>query len=230
MPVIEGKPTDRHRLVRHLRVARGTMQFVMDLQPRFDYGRAKHTIEASEGGAVFRSDNGMELTLHSTGKRRSAEAGAAVERAGDGLHAHVHHARRRKRARGRAGVHGRLAEDAVARRARPAGGGHRGLLEELAGPLRLHRPLAGNGRPVGDDAQADDLRADRRAGGRRHVRPARADRRRAELGLPVHLDPGRIPDHACPGRPGLPGGSGQVRRLAQGPRHREPAPAAGHRR
>ncbi len=87
MPVIEGKPTDRHRLVRHLRVARGTMQFAMDLQPRFDYGRARHTIEASEGGAVFRSDNGMELTLHSTGKRRSEQAGAAVERAGDGIHA-----------------------------------------------------------------------------------------------------------------------------------------------
>ena len=46
----------------------------MDLQPRFDYGRARHTIEASEDGAVFRSDNGMELTLHSTGKRKEAEA------------------------------------------------------------------------------------------------------------------------------------------------------------
>ena len=87
MPVIEGKPTDRHRLVRHLRVARGTMQFVMDLQPRFDYGRARHTVEVSEDGAVFRSDNGMELTLHSTGDRNAPAAGATVERAGDGLHA-----------------------------------------------------------------------------------------------------------------------------------------------
>jgi pentatricopeptide repeat protein len=87
MPVIEGKPTNRHRLVRHLRVARGTMQFVMDLQPRFDYGRAKHTIEASEHGAVFRSDNGMELTLHSSGNRGAGEDRPAVERAGDGLHA-----------------------------------------------------------------------------------------------------------------------------------------------
>ena len=112
MPVIEGKPTDRHRLVRHLRVARGTMEFVMDLQPRFDYGRAKHTIEASEGGAVFRSDNGMELTLHSTGKRRSAEAGPPWSAPGRPAR-HVHYARRRKRARGRAGVDGRFAEDAV---------------------------------------------------------------------------------------------------------------------
>src|ERR1700722_17518111 len=30
MPVIEGGPTDRHRLVRYLRVARGSMQFAAD--------------------------------------------------------------------------------------------------------------------------------------------------------------------------------------------------------
>ncbi len=60
MPVIEGEPTDRHRLVRHLRVARGTMRFELEIQPRFDYGRAKHTVELSEDGAVFRADDGME--------------------------------------------------------------------------------------------------------------------------------------------------------------------------
>jgi len=86
MPVIEGKPTDRHRLVRYLRVARGTMRFVMDLQPRFDYGRAKHTVEVSSAGAVFRSE-GMELTVHTTRRRSAAEGGADVQRAGDGLRA-----------------------------------------------------------------------------------------------------------------------------------------------
>jgi pentatricopeptide repeat protein len=86
MPVIEGKPTDRHRLVRYLRVARGTMRFVMDLQPRFDYGRAKHTMEVSGTGAVFRSE-GMELTLHTTRRRSEAEGGADIQRAGDGLRA-----------------------------------------------------------------------------------------------------------------------------------------------
>jgi GH15 family glucan-1,4-alpha-glucosidase len=84
MPVIEGQPTDRHRLVRQLRVARGTMQFVMDLQPRFDYGRARHTMEVSDGGAVFRSDSGMELTLHSTGRGRETEGAPAVEPTGNG--------------------------------------------------------------------------------------------------------------------------------------------------
>ena len=70
MPVIEGGPTDRHRLVRQLRVARGTMRFAIDLQPRFDYGRAKHTLEISDNGALFRS-GAMELTQHTQGQRRS---------------------------------------------------------------------------------------------------------------------------------------------------------------
>jgi GH15 family glucan-1,4-alpha-glucosidase len=85
MPIIEGGATDRHRLVRQLRVARGSMQFVLDLQPRFDYGRAKHTVAVTEHGAVFRAD-GMALTLHTVG-RRDGDGRAAVERVGDGLRA-----------------------------------------------------------------------------------------------------------------------------------------------
>jgi GH15 family glucan-1,4-alpha-glucosidase len=87
MPVIEGKPTDRHRLVRHLRVARGTMSFVLEIQPRFNYGRSKHTIEANEHGAVFRSKDGMHLTVHTAGRVDPAQGGAIVERVGDGLRA-----------------------------------------------------------------------------------------------------------------------------------------------
>jgi GH15 family glucan-1,4-alpha-glucosidase len=40
MPVAGDRPTDRHRLVRLLRTVRGTMRFVMEVRPRFDYGRA----------------------------------------------------------------------------------------------------------------------------------------------------------------------------------------------
>jgi pentatricopeptide repeat protein len=88
MPVIEGGPTDRHRLARLLRVARGTMKFVLDLQPRFDYGRAQHTVEISEAGAVFCSA-GMELTVHTSGRRAADGGGAVVERCGDGLRATI---------------------------------------------------------------------------------------------------------------------------------------------
>ncbi len=90
MPVIEGRPTKKHRLVRQLRVARGTMQFELDLQPRFDYGRAKHSIELTEQGAMFRGEDGMELTLHSSGKRDAGDPDAAkVRRHGDGLSATI---------------------------------------------------------------------------------------------------------------------------------------------
>ena len=90
MPVIEGsEPTDRHRLVRQLRVARGSMRFVIDLQPRFDYGRAEHTVEVSENGAVFRTAAGMELTLHTAGRRSAREGGATPEHTGSGLRATI---------------------------------------------------------------------------------------------------------------------------------------------
>jgi GH15 family glucan-1,4-alpha-glucosidase len=89
MPVIEGKPTDRHRLVRYLRVARGTMKFQVEMQPRFDYGRASHTVNVTDVGAVFRTTGGLELTMHSVGLRRPAEGGAQIERVGDGLRASI---------------------------------------------------------------------------------------------------------------------------------------------
>ena len=40
MPVAGKEATDRHRLVRLVRVVRGTLRFLVDLQPAFDYGRA----------------------------------------------------------------------------------------------------------------------------------------------------------------------------------------------
>jgi hypothetical protein len=88
MPVERGAATDRHRLVRQLRVVRGTMRFVMDFQPRFDYARQPHKLELSEDGAVFQAD-GMVLTLHTVGTPGTALAdlGVTVERHGDGLRA-----------------------------------------------------------------------------------------------------------------------------------------------
>jgi GH15 family glucan-1,4-alpha-glucosidase len=88
MPVIEGAPTDRHRIVRYLRVARGTMQFEAEIQPRFDYGRQAHTIEVTDTGALFRSADGTELTFHSTERANAGDSGRAViERVDGGLRA-----------------------------------------------------------------------------------------------------------------------------------------------
>ncbi|KJY23047.1 MULTISPECIES: glycoside hydrolase family 15 protein [Streptomyces] len=63
MPPTGRTATDRHSIVRMLRCVRGSMTFEVDIAPRFDYGRAPHTLHATEHGAVFVSE-GMELTVH----------------------------------------------------------------------------------------------------------------------------------------------------------------------
>jgi GH15 family glucan-1,4-alpha-glucosidase len=68
MPVAGRQVTDRHRLVRQVKVVRGSMNFVGEVKPRFDYGRAKHKMDISSDGVVFSSGN-QHLTLHPTGQR-----------------------------------------------------------------------------------------------------------------------------------------------------------------
>jgi GH15 family glucan-1,4-alpha-glucosidase len=87
MPVVEGRATDRHRLVRLVRVVRGTMRFRMEIQPRFDYGRKPHKLQLYDpDGALFVSDN-LTLTLHRADLpgRSLREEGTSLERDGDGL-------------------------------------------------------------------------------------------------------------------------------------------------
>jgi len=87
MPVITGRATDRHRIVRQIRVNRGTMKFAMEIQPRFDYARRSHTVEVSADGAVFRPEGSgfTELTLHLVGSRSAADT--KLKRQGKGLRA-----------------------------------------------------------------------------------------------------------------------------------------------
>jgi len=117
MPVIEGKATNRHRIVRHLRVARGTMKFQGDLQPRFNSGQTKHSVEITENGAIFRAEDGMELTLHTV---RSADGRRRWCWSVTGCAARSRCARGSMAGRG-ARVHGRQAEVAHAGRPRAAG-------------------------------------------------------------------------------------------------------------
>jgi GH15 family glucan-1,4-alpha-glucosidase len=87
MPIAGDQVTDRHRLVRQLRVVRGTMTFVGECKPRFDYGRMPHRLDISADGFVFNAD-GMHLTLNPTGARTitpGMHGGLAVQRTGDDL-------------------------------------------------------------------------------------------------------------------------------------------------
>jgi GH15 family glucan-1,4-alpha-glucosidase len=89
MPVTGSRATSHHRLVRLLRVVRGSMRFVVDVKPRFDYGRQEHHLEVTEEGAIFHTDQ-LELTLHSVGSLGTStrDLGADVERMGNDLRIH----------------------------------------------------------------------------------------------------------------------------------------------
>ena len=89
MPVAGQRVTSQHRLVRLIRVVRGTMRFVGDIKPRFDYGRKQHKLEVTDEGAVFHSDD-LELTVHTIGHRgtKPADLGTEFERVGEDLRLH----------------------------------------------------------------------------------------------------------------------------------------------
>ena len=89
MPVTGNRATGHHRLVRVLRVVRGSMRFVIDVKPRFDYGRQEHHLEITEEGAIFHTEQ-LELTLHLVGSPGSSpqELGAEAERIADDLRIH----------------------------------------------------------------------------------------------------------------------------------------------
>jgi GH15 family glucan-1,4-alpha-glucosidase len=62
MPPDSGEVAHRQRIVRRALAVRGQMNFVVDVAPRFDYGRASHEVALAPNGALFRSP-GLELGL-----------------------------------------------------------------------------------------------------------------------------------------------------------------------
>ncbi|MBB5479992.1 GH15 family glucan-1,4-alpha-glucosidase [Micromonospora parathelypteridis] len=84
MPVAGEEPTDRHRLIRMLRVVRGVMRFRVDCQPRFNYGRDPHELDAYPAGHIFRSP-GISLALSLIRYPETLPAEQAVQRRGDGI-------------------------------------------------------------------------------------------------------------------------------------------------
>ena len=74
MPVAGEVATDRHRLVRLIRVVRGRMRFEVEVRPRFDYGREEPAMQLVDGvGAVF---SGSSMTLSMS---LAPEAGVAQD-------------------------------------------------------------------------------------------------------------------------------------------------------
>ncbi|MFI6489903.1 glycoside hydrolase family 15 protein [Streptomyces sp. NPDC050564] len=77
-PADSPTPTDRHRLVRIARVVRGSLSFAFDCRPRFDYGRASHTLTRGDDHFAVFHGPGTDLQVQST-------TGVALRADGDDL-------------------------------------------------------------------------------------------------------------------------------------------------
>jgi GH15 family glucan-1,4-alpha-glucosidase len=75
----------RHRLMRRVVVVRGEMRFVIEVQPRFDYGRSSHEVEMHPHGVLFRSDV-LSLALEGA-ISKSMGSERRLERRGAGIRA-----------------------------------------------------------------------------------------------------------------------------------------------
>jgi GH15 family glucan-1,4-alpha-glucosidase len=77
------KATDRHTLIRLLRVPRGTVTFAMECRPRFDYGRVEHDLEMAQDGA-FAHFGSPHLDAHLQLLRREGDPGLVQDPSGGG--------------------------------------------------------------------------------------------------------------------------------------------------
>ena len=87
MPIEAQPELHRHRLLRRVVVVRGSMEFQLEVQPRFDYGREEHEVELHPHGVLFRAPS---LTLALEGAIAKTMGGAdapARARRGSGVRA-----------------------------------------------------------------------------------------------------------------------------------------------
>src|SRR5690349_15185827 len=82
MPIEAQPDMHRHRLLRRVVVVRGTMEFQVEVQPRFDYGREAHEVEMHPHGVLFRApslslalEGAIARTMGSGGRLRREDAG-----------------------------------------------------------------------------------------------------------------------------------------------------------
>ncbi|MFD5567628.1 glycoside hydrolase family 15 protein [Streptomyces cadmiisoli] len=66
VPLDSERPTDRHTLVRVVRVMRGSLPFTFTCRPRFDYGRARHTLDRPDQHAAVFHGPGTDLHVRTT--------------------------------------------------------------------------------------------------------------------------------------------------------------------
>ena len=178
-----------HLLVRTAECLEGMAEIELVCEPVFDYGRTPadwalvgddlHAADASGNGQVIRLQTDMSLGIE--GNRVRARH---VLQAGEKLFCSL------SWAEGLAGADGRRRRVRTPR-------GDPALLAELAGPCAAPGPSLARPDPAfGAGDQGPDVHADRSDGGGADDVAARDAGRRAQLGLPLHLD-ARLDVHAA---------------------------------
>lgn len=77
-PITDAVATDRHRLVRVARVVRGSLPFTFTCRPRFDYGRAAHSLVRNGARSMVFQGPGTDLHLQVTEPVELCEDGGDV--------------------------------------------------------------------------------------------------------------------------------------------------------
>jgi GH15 family glucan-1,4-alpha-glucosidase len=86
MPIAGDQATDRHRIVRMVRVVRGQMRFQLECEPRFHYGREVAEVDVGPAGATFRSAT-MSMNVNPSRRDRQLIRPGDMERTEQGVRA-----------------------------------------------------------------------------------------------------------------------------------------------
>ncbi|WP_040796014.1 glycoside hydrolase family 15 protein [Nocardia higoensis] len=77
-PIRTPSPTDRHRLVRIVRVVRGSLPFTLSCRPRFDYARATHALTVRDPAWASFEGPGIDLHLQVSGPLQLRSEGSDI--------------------------------------------------------------------------------------------------------------------------------------------------------
>ncbi|WP_228718447.1 glycoside hydrolase family 15 protein [Kitasatospora acidiphila] len=78
VPIASNAPAARHRLTRVARVVRGSLPFELLCRPRFDYGRASHTLSRLDDGSIVFHGPDTDLHVQATAPVRLHADGSDV--------------------------------------------------------------------------------------------------------------------------------------------------------
>jgi GH15 family glucan-1,4-alpha-glucosidase len=85
MPIEAQPEMHRHRLIRRVVMVRGGMEFVVEVQPRFNYGQEEHEVEMHPHGVLFRAPS-LTLALEGAIAKTMGSSGN-LRRVGPGVQA-----------------------------------------------------------------------------------------------------------------------------------------------